>query len=66
MARPAMIRREGSMTKGDGIRMHQPVHPGSFVKHEVLQPLGLSVTDGIGSINTIYHAIKRELRPTAR
>jgi len=27
------------------IRMRNPAHPGSFVKHEIIEPLGLSVTD---------------------
>jgi antitoxin HigA-1 len=27
------------------IRMKSPVHPGAFLKTEVIQPLGLSVTD---------------------
>lgn len=27
-----------------GIRMKSPVHPGGFVKSEVIEPLGLSVT----------------------
>lgn len=28
----------------DGIRMKAPAHPGGFVKTEVIEPLGLSVT----------------------
>lgn len=27
-----------------GIRMKNPAHPGSFIKHEIIEPLGLSVT----------------------
>lgn len=27
-----------------GIRMKTPAHPGSFIRHEVIEPLGLSVT----------------------
>ena len=27
-----------------GIRMKSPAHPGSFVKSEIIEPLGLSVT----------------------
>jgi len=27
-----------------GIRMKNPAHPGGFVKHEIIEPLGLSVT----------------------
>ena len=32
------------MTASAGIRMKQPAHPGGFVKHEIIDPLGLSVT----------------------
>lgn len=27
-----------------GIRLKSPAHPGGFIKHEVIEPLGLSVT----------------------
>jgi len=27
-----------------GIRMKNPAHPGCFIKHEIIEPLGLSVT----------------------
>ena len=27
-----------------GFRMKNPAHPGGFIKHEVIEPLGLSVT----------------------
>lgn len=27
-----------------GIRIKRPAHPGGFVKHEIIDPLGLSVT----------------------
>ncbi len=30
--------------KTQGIRMKNPVHPGGFVKTEIIEPLGLSVT----------------------
>src|SRR6202035_960115 len=33
------------MAKAQGIRMKTPAHPGGFVKTEVIEPLGLSVTD---------------------
>lgn len=32
------------MTAKQGIRMHSPSHPGGFVKTEIIEPLGLSVT----------------------
>jgi antitoxin HigA-1 len=27
-----------------GIRMKNPAHPGGFIRHEIIEPLGLSVT----------------------
>ena len=33
------------MSVSTGIRMKAPAHPGSFIRHEVIEPLGLSVTD---------------------
>jgi antitoxin HigA-1 len=32
------------MSASAGIRMKRPVHPGGFVKHDIIEPLGLSVT----------------------
>lgn len=32
------------MTAVSGFRMKSPAHPGGFVKHEIIEPLGLSVT----------------------
>jgi len=32
------------MNAASVIRMRQPAHPGGFVKHEIIDPLGLSVT----------------------
>ena len=33
------------MSTSQGIRMKNPAHPGGFVKSEIVEPLGLSVTD---------------------
>ena len=33
------------MTKTQNLRMKNPAHPGGFIKSEVVEPLGLSVTD---------------------
>lgn len=27
-----------------GVRLRSPAHPGGFIKHEIIEPLGLSVT----------------------
>lgn len=32
------------MSANSGLRMKKPAHPGGFIKHEVIEPLGLSVT----------------------
>ena len=32
------------MNASAGIRMKRPAHPGGFVKNEIIEPLGLSVT----------------------
>jgi antitoxin HigA-1 len=32
------------MSASTGIRMKNPAHPGGFVKHEIIEPLDLSVT----------------------
>ena len=32
----------------DGIRMKSPPHVGGFIKHEIIEPFGLSVTDAAG------------------
>ncbi|MEM6858420.1 MAG: HigA family addiction module antitoxin [Pseudomonadota bacterium] len=32
------------MSGKEGIRMKNPPHPGGFVKHEIIEPYGLSVT----------------------
>ena len=33
------------MATENGIRLKEPAHPGGFIKHEVLKPYGLSVTE---------------------
>ncbi|WP_397420110.1 HigA family addiction module antitoxin [Phenylobacterium sp.] len=32
------------MTVSPGIRLKRPAHPGGFVRHEIIDPLGLTVT----------------------
>src|SRR5215207_8938300 len=36
--------KEAAMGATAGIRMKRPAHPGGFVKHEIIEPLELSVT----------------------
>jgi plasmid maintenance system killer protein len=40
----AEYHREVGMSEIAGIRMKSPAHPGGFVKSEIIEPLGLSVT----------------------
>ncbi|WP_311043744.1 MULTISPECIES: HigA family addiction module antitoxin [Rhizobium] len=50
-------------TKSDGIRRKAPAHPGSFVKTEVIEPLGLSVTaaaDVLGVTRAALSALLNE------
>ena len=32
------------MSANTGLRLKNPAHPGGFIKHEIIEPLGLSVT----------------------
>jgi antitoxin HigA-1 len=32
------------MSVSTGFRMKSPAHPGGFIRHEIIEPLGLSVT----------------------
>ena len=40
------------MSSAHGIRMKKPVHPGRFVKHEIIEALDLSVT---GAARALQH-----------
>ena len=40
-----------------GIRMKSPAHPGGFVKHEIIEPLGLSVTDAAKALGITRAAL---------
>jgi antitoxin HigA-1 len=33
------------MSAGPGIRMKNPCHPGEFIRSEIIEPLGLTVTE---------------------
>jgi antitoxin HigA-1 len=45
------------MTSARGIRMKNPAHPGGFVKTEVLEPLGLSVTHAAQALGVTRAAL---------
>ncbi len=40
-----------------GIRMKSPAHPGGFIRHEVIEPLDLSVTAAAGILGVTRAAL---------
>jgi addiction module HigA family antidote len=48
-----------------GIRMKQPAHPGGFVKTEIIEPLGLSVTDAAQALGITRAALSAFLNERA-
>ena len=60
------------MKANQGIRMKNPAHPGAFMKSEVLEALGLSVTDAASALGVTRPALSRcstsapRCRPTWR
>lgn len=53
------------MSAAPGIRMKNPVHPGGFVKHEIIEPLGLSVTDAAKALGVTRPALSALLNERA-
>ncbi len=41
---------EVAMTVNTGIRLKTPSHPGGFIRHEIIEPLGLSVTGAAAAL----------------
>ena len=54
------------MSATQGIRMKSPAHPGGFVKCEILEPLGLSVTNAAQALGVTRAALSRVLNERAR
>lgn len=54
------------MTDEEELRLKNPPHPGSFVKHEVLQPLGLSVTEAADALGVTRPALSALLNERAQ
>jgi addiction module HigA family antidote len=48
-----------------GIRIKTPAHPGGFVKAEILEPLGLSVTDAAAALGITRAALSAFLNERA-
>ncbi len=53
------------MAQTQGIRMKNPVHPGGFVKTEIIEPLGLSVTDAAQALGITRAALSTFLNERA-
>ncbi len=54
------------MSATRGIRMKRPAHPGGFVKSEVVEPLGLSVTDAARTLGVTRPALSALFNERAR
>ena len=55
--------RASIMSASAGIRMKSPAHPGGFVKHKIIEPHGLSVTDAahvLGVTHPAHSALHNE------
>lgn len=53
------------MIDEDDLRIQTPAHPGGFVKHEVLKPLGLSVTEAADALGVTRPALSALLNERA-
>jgi addiction module HigA family antidote len=49
-----------------GIRMKTPAHPGGFVKSEIIEALGLSVTDAAAALGVTRPALSAMLNERAK
>lgn len=58
------IKRVIAMSEGN-YRLHTPPHPGAFVKAEIIEPAGLSVTDGAGVLGVTRVALSALLNGRA-
>lgn len=56
---------ETEMHPSQGIRMKKPAHPGGFVRHEILEPLGLSVTGAAEALGVTRVALSALLNERA-
>ena len=54
------------MTAPQGIRLKSPAHPGGFIKSEIIEPLGLSVTDAAQALGVTRPALSALLNQRAR
>jgi antitoxin HigA-1 len=57
--------RASIMSAAASIRMKTPAHPGGFVKHEIIEPHGLSVTDAARVLGVTRPALSALLNERA-
>ena len=57
--------KEAAMSMLQGIRMKSPAHPGGFVKSEIVEALGLSVTDAARVLGVTRPAVSALLNERA-
>jgi addiction module HigA family antidote len=53
------------MASTQGIRMKSPAHPGGFIKGEIIEPLGLTVTAGAEALGVTRAALSALLNERA-
>jgi len=53
------------MGTNTGIRLKNPAHPGSFIRHEIIEPLGLSVTGAAEALGVTRAALSTLLNERA-
>ena len=53
------------MTNAQSIRLKNPAHPGGFIKHEVIDPHGLSVTEAAKVLGVTRPALSALLNERA-
>jgi addiction module HigA family antidote len=53
------------MTSTQGIRLKNPAHPGGFIRHEVIDPHGLSVTEAAKVLGVTRPALSALLNERA-
>src|ERR1700679_2002942 len=53
------------MAKDEGIRMKDPCHPGEFIKSEIIEPLGLTVTEAARVLGVTRAALSAFLNERA-
>ncbi len=53
------------MASDAGLRMKSPVHPGDFIRHEIIEPLGLNVTAAAVALGVTRAALSALLNQRA-